>query len=146
MKRILVGVDGSEPSDRAVELAAELAGPVKAQVTVAHVINPLAYPLDAYPAALVDPEVTAAVAQQERRVAEAVTSAAAERLRGKGLAVETLLLTGNPPLELAESAERGGFDLVAVGSNGKGALRRMLLGSTSDRLVRLSKRPVLVVH
>jgi nucleotide-binding universal stress UspA family protein len=146
MKRILVGVDGSEPSNRAVELAAQLALPAKAQVTVAYVVDPITYPLQGYPSEIINAEAAAEVARQERRLGELLTASAAERLRSQGVAVETQVLNGNPPAELAEAAERGDYDLVAIGSTGKGAVKRMLLGSTSDRLVRLSKRPVLVVH
>ena len=146
MRRILVGVDGSAPSELAVELAAQLALPVQGTVKVVHVVNPFSYPLQAYPAEFVDLEAAAEVVRQERRLGELVTKAAAERLRAQGLTVETQVLSGNPPLELAEAAERENFDLVVVGSTGKGALKRMLLGSTSNRLLQLSERPVLVVH
>ena len=146
MKRILVGIDGSEPSNRAVELAAQLALPAKALVTVAHVVNPSTYPLQGYPSELINPVAEAELVRQGQRLGESLTASAAERLRALGVAAETQVLTGNPPLELAGAAERGGYDIVAIGSTGKGAVKRMLLGSTSDRLVRLCTRPVLVVH
>lgn len=146
MKRILVGVDGSEPSDRAVDLAAHLAQPFKAMVTVVHVVYPISYPLQAYPSEFINAEAAAEVARQEQRLGELLTQEAAERLRKQGVPVETQVLTGNAPLELSDAAERGNFDLVVVGSTGKGTFKRMLLGSTSDRLLHLSKRPVLVVH
>jgi nucleotide-binding universal stress UspA family protein len=47
---------------------------------------------------------------------------------------------------LAELAESGNFDLVVVGSKGRGAVSRMLVGSITDRLVHICKRPVLVVR
>ena len=40
----------------------------------------------------------------------------------------------------------GGFDLVVVGSKGRGAVSRVLIGSVTDRLVHICKRPILVVR
>jgi nucleotide-binding universal stress UspA family protein len=54
--------------------------------------------------------------------------------------------TGGPAETLADRADRMDADLVVVGSRGLGAVKRAFLGSTSNRLVHICKRPVLVVH
>ncbi|MGH2752083.1 MAG: universal stress protein [Actinomycetota bacterium] len=45
-------------------------------------------------------------------------------------------MEGNPAGQLLEQAETAGFDLIAVGSRGRGALERVILGSVSDRIAR----------
>jgi nucleotide-binding universal stress UspA family protein len=62
------------------------------------------------------------------------------------LNIETRAVVGPPVETIASVAEDEAYDLVAVGSTGKGAVKRLLLGSTADRLVQLSTRPVLVVR
>jgi nucleotide-binding universal stress UspA family protein len=55
-------------------------------------------------------------------------------------------LNGTPAERLTDLAEAEGVDLIVVGSKGRGAVSRMLIGSTSDRLIHISKKPVLVVR
>ena len=139
MKRILVAVDGSEPALHAIRFAAGLALQVGGALTLVHVIEP--YPL--LPAELPIPyqELHAAQAKQgESLLAEARQKVA------KGLPVETQLLNGGVADAVAELAETGGFELVAVGSRGRNAITRVLLGSVADRLVHVCKVPVVVVR
>jgi nucleotide-binding universal stress UspA family protein len=140
MKRILVGVDGSEPSMKAAQLAAEIAIRFGARVTLAYVVPRLLLPPDAY-------GLTVADVEQEHRVfGEKLLAHALTRLEESGVQVDTVVLTGPPAEGLAESAQAIDVDLVAVGSRGRGAVARMLLGSVSDRLVHICPKPVLVVR
>jgi nucleotide-binding universal stress UspA family protein len=59
---------------------------------------------------------------------------------------ETSVLSGSPAETLAEAAAAPDVDLVVLGSRGRGAVARVLLGSVSDRLIHISPKPVLVVH
>ncbi|MBF5045736.1 MULTISPECIES: universal stress protein [Myxococcaceae] len=140
MKRILVCVDGSEASGRALELAVKLARLEGAQVAVTHVAPPAVHPLEGDVGAVVEPapELPESVLAQR----------AAERAKALGApdAVWSVLSGEAPAEALARAAEAQDCDLVAVGSRGQGALARALLGSTSSQLVKLCRRPVLVVH
>jgi nucleotide-binding universal stress UspA family protein len=149
MKRILVGVDGSEPGERALELAAKLAAAGKVPLVVAHVVRPVSYPLEDYGGAgvgVVDPAAIAELEGQAREFGQLLAQRAAERACALGVSAEPKVLRGTPPLELSEEAETGDYELVVVGNRGQGALKRVLMGSTSDRLLHLCKRPVLVVR
>jgi nucleotide-binding universal stress UspA family protein len=146
MKRVLVCVDGSEVSDRALEMAVELARATGVQVTVAHVVAPLTLPVDGYPTAVVEPGAAVQLERQAREFGELVAGRAAQRARELGAQAEAKVLLGDPARALAEEAEAHDYGLVAIGSRGQGAFKRALLGSTSDRLVHTCKRPVLVVH
>ncbi|HEX7488717.1 MAG TPA: universal stress protein [Anaeromyxobacteraceae bacterium] len=140
MKRVLVGVDGSEPSMKAAQLAAEIAIRFGARVTLAYVVPRLLLPPDAY-------GLTVADVEQEHRVfGEKLLAHALTRLGESGVQVDTVVLCGPPAEGLAESAQTIDADLVVVGSRGRGAVARMLLGSVTDRLVHICPKPVLVVR
>jgi nucleotide-binding universal stress UspA family protein len=140
MKRILVGVDGSEASEGAARLAAEIALRFGARLTLAYVVPRLLLPPDAY--GLTNEEVE----QEHQAFAEKLLSTATTRLGEPGVEVDTLVLVGSPAESLAQTAGAPDVGLVVVGSRGRGAVARMLLGSVTDRLVHVSPKPVLVVR
>ncbi|HET9450816.1 MAG TPA: universal stress protein, partial [Aggregicoccus sp.] len=106
MKRVLVCVDGSEVSGRALELGVELARATGAAVTVAHVVAPLSLPVDGYPTAIVEPGASVQLEKQAREFGELLAGRAAERVRALGVAeVQTRVLFGDPAQALAQEAE-----------------------------------------
>jgi nucleotide-binding universal stress UspA family protein len=136
--KILVAYDGSAEADRVLDWAADLArGAAGSSVTVISV----AVTLDAAPPIVdaVDPHDSVAVHRAE--LDRAIASLAA-----KGIAAEPQLKAGKPAEEILDAADAGGFDLIVVGSRGKGAAARFLMGSVSERVVRHASRPVLVVR
>ena len=60
--------------------------------------------------------------------------------------ISRVTLQGSIGESLADFADQAHFDLIVVGSKGRGAVARVLIGSTTDRLVHISRRPVLVVR
>jgi nucleotide-binding universal stress UspA family protein len=141
MNRILVGVDGSPESIKAVALAAEVAEAMKAKMTLAFAVEPADAIFNA-------PELSARAADdetRERATAETTTKLMASNVP-KGLSVETAVLSGPPAFALADLAEKAKFDLVVVGHRGRNAVARSLLGSVADRLTQISPVPVLVVR
>jgi nucleotide-binding universal stress UspA family protein len=142
VKRILVGVDGSDEAAAAVDKAAELARAVGADVTLAYVVprHPPPGP-DAYA-----PEEEVREEKLEHSYAPAMLRQMEQRCSASGVPVDSATLTGPIAASLADLAESGGFDLVVVGHRGRGGVRRALLGSVADRLVQISPRPVLVVR
>ena len=136
MKKILVAIDGSEASMHAARTAVTLARGLNAQRTLAHIVPPTFVPPEV-PFG-VQPWTEEAVAAGER-----LLEAAAKET---GMTCERMNLTGSAAERLADVADTGNFDLVVVGSKGRGAVSRMLIGSVTDRLVHICKRPVLVVR
>jgi nucleotide-binding universal stress UspA family protein len=67
------------------------------------------------------------------------------QLSGQGLAVETLLATGDPATELIRAAETEGVDLVAMSTHGHRFLADVIHGTTADRVRHLVKVPVLML-
>ena len=60
--------------------------------------------------------------------------------------VETEIRSGTPHSTIVEVAEDGRFDLIVMGTHGRGALSRLLMGSVAERVVRLASCPVLTVR
>lgn len=140
MRRILVGVDGSDASAKAARLAAEIAMRFGAQLTLAYVVPKLLLPPDAYGLTVAD------VDQGHRDYANALLADAMAKLGDAGARMEPLVLSGSAAETLAEAAQASDVDLVVVGSRGRGAVARVLLGSVADRLVHICAKPVLVSH
>lgn len=139
--RILVGVDGSEPSQRAARRAFDLAKRLGETVTLVHVLPP--------PPVFSEPAVVLDIAELERRVYEAgktvLDKLVAEAAAG-GVKADTQLLSGPAAEVLADAAQAQDVEFVAVGSRGRTLVGSMLLGGTSHRLVHICKKPVLIVH
>lgn len=139
MKRIVVGLDGSSESKQALEVAAQLAGPMKAQLVLAFVAEaPLPLWPETYAQGLAQWELT------EREYGHAVLREAATRCAQSGVEALTLLESGPAAERLANLAQERGADLVVVGHRGRGAVTRLLVGSVADRLAQISQRPVLI--
>ena len=141
MKKYLVGVDGSDQSIHAIRKAAELATATNARLVLAYARMPMTHLADIYAGSLTDLE------EVDRQHGEDILRDAARMARYTGCLVDSVMLQGHPATALAEQATRDNdIDLVVVGSRGLGAMASAILGSVTDRLVRMCKKPVLVVH
>lgn len=137
MKKILVAVDGSETSVHAARKALELGEALKAEVTLATVVVPTFVP----------PEVAfdaTRFIEESVRMGELTLDQVARQLGVPQISRVTL--QGSIGESVADYADQGHFDLIVVGSKGRGAVARVLIGSTTDRLVHISRKPVLVVR
>lgn len=139
LEKVLVGLDGSSTAAAAARFAMELAKPHGAKLLLLVVVPPIPMVQDFYGVGSVDlGRLEEAGWAQARPVEEA--------LREAGADVEASVRFGAPAELLARTAQEWGADLVVVGSRGQGVVRRVMLGSVSDRLVHISERPVLVFH
>jgi nucleotide-binding universal stress UspA family protein len=132
---ILVGLDGSAMSQRAVAYAAMLGTAFDAEVVAAHAVGLLTI-LDgeARPSDQVRDELTAAVERWTQPLRDA-------RVRHT-----TVLEDGPPGLVLLRLVDRTGAGLIVLGTRGIGSAEGVVLGSTSYHLVQHSTVPVLVTH
>ncbi len=140
--RVLVAVDFSRDSDRALRAAADLARKTGASVTVAH-----ARPFS---------DLRAAVEQDRGDLVQRSTPALRRglavhyqaRLEAAGKSAggaRARLLRGWPAKAIAREAARG-YDLIAIGQRGRGGVRRALFGSTAEELIHRARVPVLLVR
>ncbi len=152
MKKILVAVDGSESAQKAAKKAAEFAESLKAEVTLIHVYTETAQiPVNQFNevASYLSAETLESVMQQQedtiKAKRQAILDQDAEFFERKGISPEKILLHGDPADEVCDYAEENDFDLIIVADKGHGKVERFLLGSISDKIVRHSKKTVMVV-
>jgi nucleotide-binding universal stress UspA family protein len=145
LKKILVAHDFSEPAQRALLFAAELAQRVEATIDVVH-IHPDVYNGHG-DAALGTPWPTSD--QEERYLRfldQELERVVTEALASQASTVTRHVVRGQPVKRIEELAKSLGADVICLGSTGKGAVARVLLGSISQHVVRTSEVPVLTVH
>lgn len=132
-RRILVPTDFSAPAKAAVRKAIEWSRALGAEVEVIH-----AYDLAAY--ALRNP----ALADDLRRAVAATVSEELASI-GDGHPVSARAVESDPPRAILDASEAGGVDLIVMGATGRSALSAMI-GGVTDKIVRGSRVPVLVVR
>ena len=139
---ILLATDGSKEAQLAATTAADLTQKTNSEL---HVVTvgpdyPL-YELPEHPAEFED------VLRENRREAKEVLEQQAKKIEESGVSVkETHLREGRADEEIVEVAEEIGAGLIVMGSRGYGRLRRALLGSVSDAVVRHAHCPVTIVR
>ena len=134
--KVIVPVDFSESSLSAIDSALQLVSRPD-QVTVVHVLQDFS-PLE--------PGETWHSIDTATRIRHA-TSALRERMSKPEYAqLKIEVLIGDPGHEIAELAEREKADLIVLPSHGRTGIRRLLIGSVAERVVRLAHCPVLVLR
>lgn len=139
---ILVPVDYSEPSRRALELALSL--DAEAEVMVVHVWDRPAY---------VGDEVVAKPDGSRRSLSELIRDNAERDMTDflarvkapPGKVFKHHLISGDPVSAIIAEASKPGYDLLVVGTHGRSGVTKLLLGSVTEKLIRLSPIPVLTV-
>jgi len=136
---VLLPVDGSEPSDAAVAHAGAIASQFDAAV---HVLNVVDLPTEA---------VSAGVGGGTSNVIEALHEDAEELVAETAAALPervestTAVIEGAPAAAIREYADEHDADLIVMGTHGRTGVERVLLGSTTERVVRTADCPVLTV-
>jgi nucleotide-binding universal stress UspA family protein len=143
IRSILVPVDFSAHSDRAVAYAAHLAKQLNASVELLHVVNdPVlagAWGTEVYVPDLTD-LLAALTTDAETRLAVTVTA-----LRAQGLAASSAVRQGISERTILEHLTAGRFDLAVIGSHGRTGLSHAVMGSVAERVLRHAPCPVLIV-
>jgi len=140
MRTILVGIDDSEFARKALRFAADLATHTQAKLRVASICRPILI------SPLVEPELVERIVREEALHAQQLIASACREIEANPLDIEPLVVIGEPAQELAAAAEADDVWMVVVGTHGRGAAGRVLLGSVADRLAHVCSKPVLVVR
>jgi nucleotide-binding universal stress UspA family protein len=141
--KILVGVDGSDHSDHALDLALDLAKKYSAEILLLTVVPPVFLPIPAEN--VMNSQAIADATIELENSFRAVLSRAEQKTKMlEGLNVFTRLEHGDPDEVIVETAKTGDFDLIVVGSRGLGQ-RGYALGSVSSSVADNASCPVLLV-
>lgn len=158
--KILVGTDGSPTAMRAVDMAAELAKSLGAALHIVCVYEPpTEQELEQLRADPDDPVAQWNVGRDVRGIpeefkwkiagateAEDVLDRSVEHATKVGIEAEVEAIRGNPAEELISYAERGDFDLIAVGSVGMSGAKRFMLGNVPHRISHHAPTDVLILR
>ncbi len=139
-RQMLVPVDGSEPSNRALEEALQLAKEQGARVRLVHVLEPLHHlVIEGYG------DLVGAV----RAEAERVLAEAAARAQAAGVEASTTLVKAGGrrvAAAIVDEAASWGADLIVMGTHGHRGFEHLVLGSVAEGVVRRASVPVLLVR
>ena len=142
--KLLVAIDGSEEATAATQAAMEMAVAAGSEVHVAYAMQEERYRPHLGPEMW---EGWEEGFERAKRSAHSWVEGEAKRMKGEAaIKVEPHLLIGRPDAAIVWLAEEIGADLVVVGSRGLGAMRRTLIGSVSDSVVRHAHCPVTIVR
>jgi nucleotide-binding universal stress UspA family protein len=143
---MLVAVDGSSNSDRALDYALNLAEKCGASVLLLNVFQ--------LPAFYESPEEPPAYSASRAGYIKDLKAVHEKTLAGVAAKARTLkpslevtaeMREGEPAAQIVEAAKEGGFDLVVVGHRGWSRMRELFLGGTSERVAHLTECAVLIV-
>jgi nucleotide-binding universal stress UspA family protein len=137
LRRILLATDLSAASDGATKQAFDLAAGLGANLLIVSVIDPA-----------VRGAAGGRVARMDQRRAEREAAAQQLVVRGRqaGVPVSFMVWEGDPGQSIVDAAAAEQVDMVVVGTHGRGAVGRLLIGSVSDFVLRNAPCPVLVVR
>jgi len=155
-KKILVPLDGSEYSMRALTIAGHIAKKFKARVTLIHIYSvvpivqlPIMHEPTTQAASIIGPVVSPAtlteMAEAPKKIGERILLEATEELKSRKIVVETFLIEGNVVQEITRVAKEGNFDLVVMGIRGLSKIQELIMGSVSDGVIKQVQCPVLIV-
>ena len=144
-RKILVAVDGSAVAGKGLREAIRLAKSENARLFILHVVDEFAAftPLDGVAAASVD--VLPMLKEGGKKLLEKARAVAEKQ----GLKPQTILremLSGPAADPIVREAKKLGADLIVLGTHGRRGVRRMVLGSDAEQVVRLASVPVLLVR
>ena len=138
--KLLVPVDGSENSLRALEEAILLSKKLDAQITALHV-------MEKAPTVYIHPQKELEeLLKNYRKESERILEKCQEIGKKNGTELHTAISEGDVASKIIQYAENGRFDMVVMGHRGSGKFKEMVLGSVSEKVLHRTKCSVLIVR
>jgi nucleotide-binding universal stress UspA family protein len=138
-KKILVAIDGSDMSKKALDTALLLAKEHESLLSLVNVGKSLAIPQGMVIDSIDE------VYDSMRKEGEDLLNKGKWMAESQGIAVEAHYVEGDPAAQIIKLANEGLFQLIVLGNRGLGPFKEMMLGSVSHRVSQLSHCPVLIV-
>ena len=137
---ILVPVDGSDNSYRALDAALILSEKLGSHITVIHVMEEI-------PITHIGSEkLLNELLETYKKENQDILSKCSQLATQKGLTIKTFLLQGNPASAILDFSKKEKFDLVVMGSRGLGKFKELILGSVSSKIVHHSPCGILLIR
>lgn len=145
LRRLLVPLDGSETSERALAPALSLARPNKAQVILIHSVIPIhtMMPVFADEYAWVWPEGSREASK--RQAAEYLASVVAKHAN-ESVALRTILVEGDEAVAILDTAEAEEVDMIVMSAFGYSGMSRWSMGSITEKVLHSAPCPVMVIR
>ena len=137
---VLVPVDGSDNSYRALDAALLLSEKLGSNITVIHV-------MEEFPITHIGSEkLLSEVLEAYKKENQDILSKCSEIATQKGLTIKTVLIQGNPASVILDYSKKEKFDLLIMGSRGLGKFKELILGSVSGKIVHHSPCAVMLIR
>ncbi len=142
----MIAIDGSKTADSALNFGLDLATKYSAEVLIVSVLDTVSSSLVARGMVFTPTSTTKYLEELEAFYKKVLEKALrnAKKLKSE-INVSKKLLKGRAADKIVETANKGGFDLIVIGSRGLGGIKEFFLGSVSDRVADKAKCPVLIV-
>ena len=138
--KVLVPVDGSDNSLRALDAALLLSEKIGAEVTAIHVMEDI-------PILHIQSEkLLRELVDAYKKETQQILSKCSDIATRKGLSITTKLLQGNVGSTILDFCEREKYDVIIMGSRGMGKFKELVLGSVSNKVVHHSSCPVMIIR
>jgi nucleotide-binding universal stress UspA family protein len=141
-RKIMIATDGSEHVRRAVATAIEIAKLSEAKLYAVYVMANDEFSMP-YPKNV---ELEKSFVDYFRTEGKEATAYVETSGRDENVEIKSVILEGSPAQEIVNFAEGNDIDLIVMGTHGKNAVERFLLGSVAENVVRHSRKAVLVVR
>ena len=140
IKSILVAVDGSEHSEKAVRYACAMGKPLGADVVLLHVV-PMVVTATPYQDTISDQPFLSL-----QMVGEDILAKAKKLANKCGCEVIDMISHGDPAAQIIDIATERGVDIIILGSRGVSGIKRLFTGSISDKVSKNASCPVMIVR
>ncbi len=151
VERMQIALDGSELAEQILEPARAIAEVMQAEITLLRVVQqltPASYDPESSRISGIRPTLLQQLQEIDRKewtLAEEYLDQVAQRLRARALNVQTRVVSSmRPAISIIEDASSHGTDLIALATQGRGGLKRLLVGSVADKVIRGATSAVLV--
>ncbi|SFB14864.1 Nucleotide-binding universal stress protein, UspA family [Flavobacterium swingsii] len=140
MKRILVPTDFSENAEHALKVAAQIARDTNGEIFLVHMLEIPSQMADAVSGGAAIPEIAFFINKAHEKLEEVLTRDYLE-----GINVSEAVKLESAFEGIIKSSKKHDIDLVVMGSHGTSGFQELLIGSTTEKIVRTSEAPVLVI-
>jgi nucleotide-binding universal stress UspA family protein len=142
IKKILVPIDFSNYSKKALQYTVNFAKKFDAEIVLVYVIEPMIYPADLSMGQMVIPQSEMNLSEKsDKELVQLAKSEIGDKLKYK-----VLVKTGKPFMEIISTAKEVDSDLIIMATHGHTGVEHLLFGSTAEKVVRKAPCPVLTIR